>query len=83
MMGVLLSDCYLVLMMDVDFDEVVVIEYVVYEFLWSCGNFEDLLCNGYLGVCLWYVMGLFVGYCVLMFVIDEMYLLNLCVVLVV
>ena len=79
MTGVLLSDRYLAPMTDADLDEVVAIEHVAYEFPWSRGNFEDSLRNGYLGVCLRHVTGSLVGYCVLMPVVDEMHLLNLCV----
>ncbi|MCA8048816.1 ribosomal protein S18-alanine N-acetyltransferase [Burkholderia arboris] len=79
MTGVLLSDRYLAPMTDADLDEVVAIEHIAYEFPWSRGNFEDSLRNGYLGVCLRHVTGSLVGYCVLMPVVDEMHLLNLCV----
>ena len=79
MTGVLLSDRYLAPMTDADLDEVVAIEHVAYEFPWSRGNFEDSLRNGYLGVCLRHVTGSLIGYCVLMPVVDEMHLLNLCV----
>ena len=35
--------------------------------------------NGYFGVCMRHVTGTLIGYCVLMPVVDEMHLLNLCV----
>ncbi|MBN3814669.1 ribosomal protein S18-alanine N-acetyltransferase, partial [Paraburkholderia sp. Ac-20347] len=43
------------------------------------GNFEDSLRNGYYGICMRHVTGTLIGYCVLMPVVDEMHLLNLCV----
>ncbi len=79
MSGVLLADRYLSPMTDADLDEVVAIERVAYEFPWTRGNFEDSLRNGYFGVCMRHVTGTLVGYCVLMPVVDEMHLLNLCV----
>jgi ribosomal-protein-alanine N-acetyltransferase len=79
MTGVLSSDRYLSPMTDADLDEVVEIERLAYEFPWSRGNFEDSLRNGYFGMCLRHVTGALVGYCVLMPVVDEMHLLNLCV----
>ena len=79
MTGVLLSDRYLSPMTDADLDEVVTIEHAAYEFPWSRGNFEDSLRNGYFGVCMRHVTGTLIGYCVLMPVVDEMHLLNLCV----
>ena len=79
MTGVLLSDRYLAPMTDADLDEVVAIEQVAYEFPWSRGNFEDSLRNGYYGLCMRHVTGTLIGYCVLMPVVDEMHLLNLCV----
>ncbi|MCM2548244.1 ribosomal protein S18-alanine N-acetyltransferase [Burkholderia glumae] len=79
MSGVLMTDRYLAPMTDADLDEVVAIEKVAYEFPWSRGNFEDSLRNGYFGVCMRHVTGTLLGYCVLMPVVDEMHLLNLCV----
>ncbi|KGU64521.1 ribosomal-protein-alanine acetyltransferase [Burkholderia pseudomallei MSHR983] len=79
MSGVLMTDRYLAPMTDADLDEVVEIERAAYEFPWSRGNFEDSLRNGYFGVCMRHVTGVLVGYCVLMPVVDEMHLLNLCV----
>jgi ribosomal-protein-alanine N-acetyltransferase len=79
MSGVLLADRYLSPMTDADLDEVAVIERAAYEFPWTRGNFEDSLRNGYFGVCLRHVTGTLIGYCVLMPVVDEMHLLNLCV----
>ncbi|SAL10360.1 ribosomal-protein-alanine acetyltransferase [Caballeronia sordidicola] len=79
MSGVLLADRYLSPMTEADLDEVAAIEKIAYEFPWSRGNFQDSLRNGYFGVCLRHVTGMLLGYCVLMPVVDEMHLLNLCV----
>ena len=79
MSGVLLADRYLSSMTEADLDEVAAIEKLAYEFPWSRGNFQDSLRNGYFGVCLRHVTGTLLGYCVLMPVVDEMHLLNLCV----
>ncbi|WP_321841594.1 ribosomal protein S18-alanine N-acetyltransferase [Paraburkholderia bannensis] len=79
MSGVLMTDRYLSQMTESDLDEVVVIERAAYEFPWSRGNFEDSLRNGYYGICMRHVTGTLIGYSVLMPVVDEMHLLNLCV----
>lgn len=79
MSGVLMTQRYLTPMTDSDLDEVAAVERDAYEFPWTRGNFEDSLRNGYFGVCLRHVTGVLVGYCVLMPVVDEMHLLNLCV----
>lgn len=79
MSGVLLADRYLSPMTEADLDEVAAVEHEAYEFPWSRGNFEDSLRNGYFGICMRHVSGALVGYCVLMPVVDEMHLLNLCV----
>lgn len=79
MSGVLLADRYMSPMTDADLDEVAYVEREAYEFPWSRGNFEDSLRNGYFGVCMRHVTGALIGYCVLMPVVDEMHLLNLCV----
>lgn len=79
MSGVLLADRYLSPMTEADLDEVAAVEQEAYEFPWSRGNFEDSLRNGYFGICMRHVSGVLVGYCVLMPVVDEMHLLNLCV----
>ncbi|MBN3851108.1 ribosomal protein S18-alanine N-acetyltransferase [Paraburkholderia sp. Ac-20342] len=79
MSGVLLADRYMSSMTESDLDEVAAIEKLAYEFPWSRGNFGDSLRNGYFGVCLRHVTGTLLGYCVLMPVVDEMHLLNLCV----
>ncbi|TAM04082.1 MAG: ribosomal-protein-alanine N-acetyltransferase [Paraburkholderia sp.] len=79
MSGVLMTDRYLSQMTESDLDEVAAIERVAYEFPWSRGNFEDSLRNGYFGICMRHMTGTLLGYCVLMPVVDEMHLLNLCV----
>ncbi|RQH07893.1 ribosomal protein S18-alanine N-acetyltransferase [Paraburkholderia dinghuensis] len=79
MSGVLMTDRYLSQMTESDLDEVASIERSAYEFPWSRGNFEDSLRNGYYGICMRHVTGALIGYCVLMPVVDEMHLLNLCV----
>lgn len=79
MSGVLLADRYLSPMTESDLDEVVSIEKVAYEFPWTRGNFEDSLRNGYFGICMRHVTGTLLGYCVLMPVVDELHVLNVCV----
>ncbi|WP_233863163.1 ribosomal protein S18-alanine N-acetyltransferase [Paraburkholderia adhaesiva] len=79
MSGVLMADRYMSQMTESDLDEVAAIERSAYEFPWSRGNFEDSLRNGYYGICMRHVTGALIGYCVLMPVVDEMHLLNLCV----
>jgi [ribosomal protein S18]-alanine N-acetyltransferase len=79
MSGVLMADRYLSQMTESDLDEVAAIERSAYDFPWSRGNFEDSLRNGYYGICMRHVSGTLIGYCVLMPVVDEMHLLNLCV----
>ncbi|RAR60042.1 [SSU ribosomal protein S18P]-alanine acetyltransferase [Paraburkholderia unamae] len=79
MSGVLMTERYLSPMTESDLDEVVIVERLAYEFPWSRGNFEDSLRNGYYGLCMRHVTGTLIGYCVLMPVVDEMHLLNLCV----
>ncbi|CAM2145938.1 [ribosomal protein S18]-alanine N-acetyltransferase [Pararobbsia alpina] len=74
-----LSYRYISRMTPADLDEVAAVESVAYEFPWTRGNFEDALRNGYLGLCMRDVHGSLIGYCVLMPVVDEMHLLNLCV----
>ncbi|MFP4903466.1 ribosomal protein S18-alanine N-acetyltransferase [Paraburkholderia sp. BR14261] len=79
MSGVLMTARYLSPMTESDLDEVAIVERSAYEFPWSRGNFEDSLRNGYYGLCMRHVTGTLIGYCVLMPVVDEMHLLNLCV----
>ncbi len=79
MSGALAIERYLTPMADVDLDEVVSVEHAAYEFPWTRGNFEDALRNGYFGICLRHLNRTLIGYCVLMPIVDEMHLLNLCV----
>lgn len=79
MNSVLIAERYLAPMTESDLDEVAAVERDAYEFPWTRGNFEDSLRNGYFGVCMRHVSGALIGYCVLMPVVDEMHLLNLCV----
>lgn len=59
-----------------DLDEVLKIEYRVYAFPWSRGNFTDSLSSGYrCWVCRQGVE--LIGYLVLMMVVDEAHLLNI------
>ena len=74
-----LSYRYISRMSPADLDEVSAIETLAYEFPWTRGNFEDALRNGYIGLCMRDVRGELMGYSVLMPVVDEMHLLNLCV----
>jgi [ribosomal protein S18]-alanine N-acetyltransferase len=62
-----------------DLDEVDAIERVAYPFPWSRGNFEDALDSGYTGLCARDAAGRLQAYSVLMPVVDEVHLLNLCV----
>lgn len=61
-----------------DLDEVLAIEYRVYPFPWSRGNFADSMSSGYsCWVCR--VGGELVGYLVLMLAVDDAHLLNISV----
>lgn len=62
-----------------DLDEVMSLEQAAYAFPWTRGNFTDALDSGYTGLCLRAVQGPLIGYSVLMPVVDEVHLLNLCV----
>lgn len=62
-----------------DLDAIASIEASAYEFPWSRGNFEDALKHRYLGICLRDDADVLLGYCILMPVVDEMHLLNLCI----
>lgn len=59
-----------------DLDAVLAIEYIVYPFPWSRGNFTDSLNSGY---SCWVAEldGRLAGYCVIMLVVDEAHLLNI------
>lgn len=61
-----------------DLDEVLAIEYRVYPFPWSRGNFADSMTSGYsCWVCR--IGGELVGYFVLMLAVDDAHLLNISV----
>lgn len=62
-----------------DLEEVAAIEVLAYAFPWTRGNFEDALDSGYTGLCVRDAEGRLQAYSVLMPVIDEVHLLNLCV----
>jgi len=62
-----------------DLDEVAAIELDAYPFPWSRGNFADSLSSGYTGMCVRDLHGRLLAYSMLMPVIDEVHLLNLCV----
>ncbi|UDG82646.1 ribosomal protein S18-alanine N-acetyltransferase (plasmid) [Candidatus Vallotia cooleyia] len=70
---------YLMPMIASDLDEVEAVERVVYTFPWTRESFEDSLNNGHFGICLRNDADALVGYCMMMLVVDEMHLLNLCV----
>ena len=61
-----------------DLDEVLAIEYRVYQFPWGRGNFTDSMSSGYsCWVCR--VSGELVGYFVVMLAVDEAHLLNIAI----
>ncbi len=61
-----------------DIDEVLAIEYGAYDFPWGRGNFVDSIASGYsCWVCR--LGGELIAYFVLMLVVDEAHLLNICV----
>lgn len=63
-------------MTQIDLDEVLKIEYRVYDFPWSRGNFVDSMTSDYsCRVCR--IQGELVGYLVFMMVLDEAHLLNI------
>lgn len=78
-MNALLSPRIEILPMNLhDLDEVLAIEYRVYPFPWSRGNFADSMTSGYsCWVCR--VGGELVGYFVLMLAVDDAHLLNISV----
>lgn len=59
-----------------DVEAVVSIEYEIYPFPWSYGNFRDSLNAGY-SCWVYELSGLVIGYSVLMMAVDEAHLLNL------
>ena len=61
-----------------DLDEVLVIEYGVYDYPWGRGNFSDSMSSGYsCWVCR--VADELIGYFVVMLAVDEAHLLNIAV----
>ncbi len=66
-------------MTKVDLDQVIVLEQLANVFPWSYGHFSDTLASGNWGLCLRDGEGQLLGYSVLMPVVDEIHLLNLCV----
>ena len=58
-------------------DGVMALEELVYPFPWTRGNFLDSLAAGYVAWTLNRLEGDLVGYCVAMFGVDEMHLLNI------
>ncbi|GAB3628548.1 GCN5 family acetyltransferase [Pandoraea terrae] len=62
-----------------DIDEVVAIEQIAYPFPWTRQNFIDSLDAAHQGVCLRAVNGELLGYFLMMPVVDESHLLNVCV----
>ncbi|MBN4665998.1 ribosomal protein S18-alanine N-acetyltransferase [Pandoraea nosoerga] len=62
-----------------DLDEILAVEVRAYPFPWTRQNFADSLAAGHHGVCLRAVDGTLLGYFLLMPVVDEAHLLNVCV----
>lgn len=62
-----------------DLDEVAAIEVRAYPYPWTLKNFTDSMDAGHVGVCLRAVDGTLLGYFLLMPVVDESHLLNVCV----
>jgi [ribosomal protein S18]-alanine N-acetyltransferase len=75
----LVADRHLVPMASADLDEVEALERTAYEFPWTRGNFQDAIDHAYPSFCLRRASGELAGYCILMRVVDELHLLNLCV----
>nr|WP_232534509.1 ribosomal protein S18-alanine N-acetyltransferase [Mycoavidus sp. B2-EB] len=67
-------------MRQVDLVEVMALECMAYTFPWSQANFVDALENHNIGICMRDSRGALLGYCVLMPAVDEMQLLNLCII---
>ena len=67
------------MLVESDFDEVMVIEQAIYDFPWTRGNFLDSLRAGYPAEVLRTPQDGVVGYFVAMFGVDEVHLLNLSV----
>jgi [ribosomal protein S18]-alanine N-acetyltransferase len=70
----------IVIMAPADLQAVLALEQSVQRFPWRRGHFEDALKNGNWGFCVWDAcQHTLLGYCILMTVVDEMHVLNLCV----
>lgn len=63
---------------EADLPQIAAIEVASYEFPWTFGNFADALRHGYVGFGA-HVDGVLGAYCILMPVLEEMHVLNLCV----
>lgn len=63
---------------DGDLPQIAAIEIASYEFPWTFGNFADSLRHGHLGIAA-HDGGVLCAYCILMPVLEEMHILNLCV----
>jgi ribosomal-protein-alanine N-acetyltransferase len=61
-----------------DVEAVVAIEYEIYPFPWTYGNFRDSLNAGY-SCWVYELSGLVIGYGVMMVAVDEAHLLNLAI----
>lgn len=61
-----------------DVDEILPLEYRAYAYPWSRANFTDSLASGY-SCWVGRIGGELIGYFVLMMVVDEAHLLNICV----
>lgn len=66
-------------MLAADIDRIVAAEQRIYPFPWTAGNFSDSLAAGHQGWICHDAFGM-VGYAVMMFVIDEVHLLNISIV---
>lgn len=62
-----------------DLNDVLSIEYAIYPFPWTRGNFADSLENGYEAWVLRDAAGTLLGYFLMMMAIDEAHLLNITV----
>lgn len=66
-------------MTKVDLEQIIVLEQLANVFPWSVGHFKDTLASGNWGLCLRDGEGQLLGYSVLMPIVDEIHLLNLCI----
>ncbi len=69
----------LVPMRRIDVPQVTAIESLLYDFPWTSGNFSDSINAGYHATILLDAHNVLLGYCVLMFAVDEAHLLNVSV----